>query len=299
MNEGRCLTLPLLRQKCGDPRKATVLPLSGMRLEALEAVKLLAHPEKVRELSVSDNLLTSLAEVGPMTGLRRLKAAHNRLITVAGLDKCTELEELDLSDNSSRELRLAPLAALAKLRVLSLSGVPGPSLPRALLGHGVLTRLSLARCELAALPVLASLRRLEWLDVSCNLLSSLAAVAGLPRLARLDAANNVLREAALEAVPMLRTLDVRGNPLLTVFPQQEGLVVTRDEPEGQDKEKKEQQQGEDKKKKKKKKKTKTKAAAAAATDAASKGGKKKKRRVALDEDSVMRALAVSEAVDEW
>ena len=298
----RSLTLPLLRQQCGgDQRKATRLPLEGLGLEDLEALKLLPRPEVVRELLATDNALRGLEEVRPLAGLRRLLVGKNRLETVAGIEGCVALEELDLSDNAVDGLRLAALAALPRLAVLSVAGVPGATLPRALLGRGTLTRLSLARCGLRALPSLAPLRLLERLDVADNLLPSLAGTAGLPRLRHLWAARNLLREARLEALPALQELDLRGNPLLAETPRREGLTVLRDEPrqEGErEPEDADKSKGKSKKKKTKKK-TKKQQKQQKQLDGSAKGGKQKKRKVLVDEQVVEKALGAEEAVDRW
>jgi protein phosphatase 1 regulatory subunit 7 len=297
-SEGRSLTVPILRQRCGgDQRKATRLPLEGLALEDLEALRLLPRPALVRELLVSRNALRGLEEVRALSGLKRLLAASNRLESVAGLEGCGELEELDLSDNVAPQLRLTPLAGLARLRVLSLAGIPEPAVPRALLGRGTLVRLSLARCGLAALPPLAPLRLLQQLDVSDNALSSLSGAGGLPQLTVLRAARNALRDARVEAVPRLQELDVRGNVLLESVMEQQGLAVLRDSPEQQAEEKAADKEAQKSAKKGSKKEKKAKRAKKAKPEGRKKSGKK--RKVVVDEEVVVRALGAEEAVEGW
>lgn len=154
---------------------------------------------------------------------------------------------------------LAPLAGLANLRRLDLSG-NGLADIGALAGLGQLQDLNLNGNRVADLSPLEGLTRLQALSLNGNGLSSLSPLAGLTELIALQAADNAIADLSplarlpivflllannaiadvrpLLALPWLRYVDLRGNPLNEQaidahIPalQARGVLVLFDEPE--------------------------------------------------------------------
>ncbi|XP_045539826.1 protein toll-like [Papilio machaon] len=179
--------------------------------------RVVAGLEELRELSLSQNRLTSL----PATLLQRtprlerldLYANHLRTLPAALLANLHHLVQVRMMDNPDG-LALEPraFADLPALRELDASRSALHELPPDLLqGARELRVLRLAGCELRRLPpaLLAGLARLETLDLSGNLLADLppGLFSDLLNLNELNLDNNLLMTLPSSAFLGLRNLD--------------------------------------------------------------------------------------------
>ena len=198
----------------------------------------LAGLTRLRRLDVSDNAVTDLSplmglgrlevlvlndnavrDLGPLTHLAQLtqlRASRNRVADAAPLHALAGLRELALSGNALSDL--SPLAGLGELeRLHAANNRIGDASP--LWGLRNLRALDLSGNRLASLDGLSGLGRLRvaWLDR--NELASLRAPVGLESLAALSLRGNRIGEAGpLEGLPVLRWLDLSGNPVSVVPP---------------------------------------------------------------------------------
>ncbi|KPP63283.1 malignant fibrous histiocytoma-amplified sequence 1-like, partial [Scleropages formosus] len=144
-------------------------------------------------------------------------------------ENVSEIEVLNLGNNSLRELPAGLAAALANLRVLVLRRNRFAAVPRAVLELAHLAELDLSHNCLTELPEDAAFPRgLKKLCVSHNKLRSLSPWIGeLQRLEELDVSFNELLglPSAVGRLRQLRTLDVDHNKL-SCFPPE---VVTLDD----------------------------------------------------------------------
>ena len=169
------------------------------------------------------------------TGFELLEAPSAGIAGLTGLEYCTDLTSIDLSDNSLSDL--SALAALTRLVSLDLSFNAITQLtPLAGLttlvslnvaGNGItdigplasLTRLSwlaLGRNQIADVGPLTGLTHLSsWLDLSYNEISNLMPLAGLTQLANADLSfNQVAHLTALTGLTALRRLSLAGNEFI-------------------------------------------------------------------------------------
>ena len=144
---------------------------------------------QIRNTSVSDE---ELQIIGSLPKLNRLTISNCGLTTVAGLETSTELEYLDLSQNTIRNL--SPLESMANLQEVYLQ-------------NNAVNDLS----------SLSNLKSLKKLDVSYNLLTTLTPVYNCITLNELCAGNNkVTSLTGIEKLTALETLNVSFNELSDV-----------------------------------------------------------------------------------
>ena len=138
-----------------------------------------------------------------LSGLRSLRAEGNALETLPW-----------------DSLATLPLLASVSADANRISALPPTFAASGAAAFAALTRLSLARNELACLPdSIGELAALEHLDVAANQIERVEAGVGkLVRLRHLDLSANRVRELpeAMAGLVLLTTLDLNGNRLKTV-----------------------------------------------------------------------------------
>jgi Leucine-rich repeat (LRR) protein len=231
--------LQSLNLKAGQP--PTTLPalrminLSQNALESLVGLRKLAPG--LRDLSVSSNRLTSLPAgvIGQLADLRRLSAYRNnltaqRVAAALSTKACPpRLSTLDLGRN--------PLGASITLpRIMHLSTLvlyhTGLQTFPVLGAAPLLTHLFLNGNEITAVPRLAGVPRLRFLNIASNAVAQVdpRAFAGTPLLSHLDLSFNALGAApGKDAAASLRNLR-------TALAGARSLAILRvaDNPAGQD-----------------------------------------------------------------
>ncbi|KAL8365628.1 hypothetical protein RB595_004444 [Gaeumannomyces hyphopodioides] len=175
------------------------------------------------DLCITDNELMTL-DVSPLPMLKRLLADRNRLHTITGFTRAIRLDSLSLREQrGSQSLDTSFLGSACEVRKLYLSGnMLGTFEPP--ISFLNLQVLELANCGLVELPARSSelLQNLRKLNVNFNALSSLGCLAGIPRLKKISAAGNRIRnvvriQKAVSRLLSLRELDLRGNPTTIGF----------------------------------------------------------------------------------
>ncbi|OAA37621.1 Leucine-rich repeat protein [Metarhizium rileyi] len=185
LHDKRLASLHMLDEFCG---KLVTLDASGNKLNHLEGL-----PSTIRELKVSQNLLTeltswdhlmnlqyvdisgndvtSLSALKNLVHLRSIKADNNRLTSLDGLDAHDGLLSLRARNNTIEEVDFA-LSRFERLEELDLSGNRISSV-RNMEMLPVLARLKLSKNRLTALPVVECMKSLRHLDVGDNELLAL------------------------------------------------------------------------------------------------------------------------------
>lgn len=137
--------------------------------------------EALHSLDLSDQQITDVAPLAPLSKLTFLNLSGNRLADISGLAQLTGLGILDLSRNEIANL--SPLSPLP-----------------------VLTELNLAGNKISNLRPLSSLSLLQKLDLSRNQIRDLGPLSHLLPLTQLKLANNALTGAAIEPITGLSAL---------------------------------------------------------------------------------------------
>ena len=83
----------------GLSRKCRILYLNGNRIA--ESLKPLANLNKLEQLFLSDNQLTSIDSLKGLTSLKLLKIANNKLENITILSNLNKLNRIDVSFNSN------------------------------------------------------------------------------------------------------------------------------------------------------------------------------------------------------
>ena len=148
---------------------------------------------KLRELSVDNNLLTSLDALGGLFSLERINASANRIGNVDELRSLTGLKHLMLQSN-----RIRDLAAFSEMPALE--------------------ELSLNRNRIDYLDGIEGAKHLRWLDISSNFyIEDLSPLAGVPNLQSLwFTENDVADLRPLSGLNNLRRLEGHNNRLTTL-----------------------------------------------------------------------------------
>lgn len=104
----------------------TTLSLNGNAIARIDGLAGLP----LTDLSLDDNRVRYLENLGDLTKLQRLSVASNEITSLAGLEKCERLGTLDASGNRVEAVReVEHLAGLPLFSVLWLRGNPCASLP--------------------------------------------------------------------------------------------------------------------------------------------------------------------------
>lgn len=188
-------------------------------------VKGLSHLTELRVVGGSLNE-DELTAIGQLTGLKRLTLSNCGLSSIASLSHMNQLEYLDLSQNTIRNLKvitdmqelqelylnnnvvtdLSSLAGLTKLKILDLSYNDLKSVDP-LLTDTALTYLNLAHNQVTDVQTLSSLHTLVELDISYNTITDVTAISSCKELEVLNISNNTIEDisglSALEKVTNL------------------------------------------------------------------------------------------------
>ncbi len=179
-----------------------IAPLQGLiKLKALNLgnnqindITPLQQLKALEELDLSHNRIKAIDTITNMTDLRFLHLEGNEIKALAPLAPLKALESLYLS-NSPGDKDLTPLARLARLQKLELSG-GGIEDISFLSGLKQLQHLELCDNRIENLEPLRSLARLEWLSLANNKVEDITALGGLRLLQYLDLSNNRVRQIA-------------------------------------------------------------------------------------------------------
>ncbi len=219
--DGRKIALAMFAQGAGALKYLFKKAKKGApTLDLLERVR------KGSSLHLTGLELTRIPdEVCELHGLRLLHARSNRINKLtSGLFALAELEELDLSYNSLREVP-DDIAKMTGLRVLVLSSNHFSELPEALTRLHGLEELVFAseqyseKMKLRSLPEsMGGLTHLRKLVVSCHRFEALPdSIRTLKHLEKLDLSHGQVTALPswLVDLPALQALDVRGTTLST------------------------------------------------------------------------------------
>ena len=175
------------------------------------------HLQNLQYVDVSGNELSSLSGLKNLVHLRSIRADDNQLTSLDGLDCHEGLLSLRARGNQIEEVDFASVH-LRRLTELDLAGNQITSLQNLEL-LTELTRLKLSRNRLAALVIKGTMKALRQLDVSDNDLSSLD-ISNLPGLHSLHADRNRIKKSrGFHRAPRLDSLSLReqqGDELLDV-----------------------------------------------------------------------------------
>lgn len=190
-----------------------VLEISNNALSVIDPICVLPALET---LNISANNISSLGNIGDLAKLRYLDCQNNHITAlfadglpgspVSGLEKCLQLEHLNIANNEI--LDILPLSALTKL-----------------------TYLNFAHNQIPELPQFSKELPLVTIDGSYNMLLSLEPLSGLPHLNNvfMDYNEEIETVESLENCPMLVKVKVFGTKVTEVkFLTDMGIVVEYD-----------------------------------------------------------------------
>jgi len=214
----------LLQVACAElPEEVETADLSGRSIFRVEEADL-PHFTNLRDINVSDNMISSLMPLSGLPSLKYLQASANGFSSLAvAPGMLSSLQVLDLSfNNLSAAMAFDQLCDLPSLKKLDLSGNSMPQLPSTIIGFTALEHLSLA-CNglrgrsLLSLQRLPSLKKLHLQDNIISKLPEWDATEPFPALEEIDLTNNHIRHASaivsLEELPSLCRVVLAGNPL--------------------------------------------------------------------------------------
>jgi Leucine-rich repeat (LRR) protein len=145
-----------------------------------------------------------------------LEAKGRGIQNLAGLEKCTNLLLLDISNNEVVDI--APLKSLVNLQSLTLAGnkivdlVPIMELEK-------LQYLNLTGNQVRLLQPLSAMTKLSALYLAENQIENVAPLAGLTRLSSLDLAKNKIVDITpLANIPRLNVLKLSDNAVVDIAP---------------------------------------------------------------------------------
>lgn len=192
----------------------------------------------LRELHVAGGSLDEqdLDAIGQLVGLKRLTLSNCGISSIAALSHLSQLEYLDLSENTVRNLSvitnmlelqelylnnnavtdLSSLAGLTKLRVLDVSYNSLKAIDPIRTAIA-LTYLNFSHNEISDIQTLAALSGLIELDASHNTITDVAALSSCTELEILSISNNTLTDISnLSTLEKLRNLDFSYNQVKTL-----------------------------------------------------------------------------------
>lgn len=191
------------------------LSISGTTVSQNDLTAISALPN-LKELTLNDCSLTSIAPLSAATGIVKLDLSNNTIRSLDALKRMSGLTELNLDHNVVTDLSaLSDLNALTKLCVSynALTTLEPVS------SNTALTWLSAGHNTIESLGQLQKLSALNHLDLSFNALSDVNVLAACSALTELDISNNALTDiTALSASTKLSYLNFSQNEV-TVLPQ--------------------------------------------------------------------------------
>lgn len=171
---------------------------------------------KVFILEAKGKGIKDLSGLDKCTNLQLINLANNEVADVTPLKGLTNLQSLDLSKNKIADI--APLAGLAGMQYLELSGNQLAALPP-LDAMTKLSALYLAENKLTDLAPLAKLTKLSSLDLAKNQITNLAPLAEIKRLSLLKLSDNQLENLnGIGAFTQLSMLFLERNKITDLQP---------------------------------------------------------------------------------
>ena len=183
--------MPADAQYVDDLTRLSYLQSLELSNQTFDSLRFLTALTDLTELKLTNCRFQSneLAIIAALPNLKRLTLTDCELSTISGLENAQNLEYVDLSNNTIRNLE--PLSYLMNLREINLQ-------------HNALTGLN----------ALSGLTNLEKLDVSYNSLTSIAPIVTCTRLISLNANHNELSTlGSIDNLPALNYLAVNNNAL--------------------------------------------------------------------------------------
>ena len=171
----------------------TKLTFQSQQISSLSCITSLAHLEEL-DLTGCRFSATELVHPAALPSLKNLILADCALSTIADLSGAVALYQLDVSNNTLRNLDV--LSSMITLRKIDLR-------------HNAVNDLT----------ALGSLTELESLDVSFNALTSLDPLSGCAKLNWLDAGNNQISQlSGITELTNMTYLDMESNQLYDISP---------------------------------------------------------------------------------
>lgn len=182
------------------------------------------------EISIPDAALSSLLqeilqrkgiekdvfEAGDLAKIHFLDGRSKGIVSLDGLQHCSELQEIHLDDNNIASV--APLAGCLQVRSLSLSGNKLQNI-EALSALADLRLLNIENNSIADIAPLSGMLQLTSLFANQNGITDLSALQAHPRLHTVFLANNQISDITpLGSLGKLSTLDLRHNKIVDVAP---------------------------------------------------------------------------------
>lgn len=166
------------------------LTITDVSADGLSAI---SGMSQLKTLTITGTPVSSdeLAVIGSLPKLQKLTLQDCRLTTTAGLAGAVNLEYLDLSENTVRNIDA--LSQMTKLKELYLQGNALVDLD-ALSGLKSLTELNVARNTISSIAPVGNLTGLSCLDISQNQVSSLEGINQLSALTVFRADNNTISD---------------------------------------------------------------------------------------------------------
>jgi internalin A len=148
--------------------------------------------------------------------LTRLAADILNISDLTGLEYCTKLTNLNLSNNPISNI--SPLTSLTSLDTLDLHNNQISNIS-ALASLTSLTQLDLGNNQISNISPLAALTNLNWLYLRNNQIGDISPLASLPHLDVLDLTNNQISDISpLALLTTLTTLDLASNQISNISP---------------------------------------------------------------------------------
>ena len=210
------LSIPAEAMYFEDLEKFSYLQSLEIDGQAFDSLRFLSTLSDLTELKLTNCRIASndLKTIAALPALQRLTISGCALSTVAGLEMAQNLEYLDLSNNTIRNLE--PLAYMMKLQEINLQHNALTGL-NALGGLTNLQKLNVAYNSLTSLAPLATCTRLNYLDAANNEIISLSGVDNLQKLTFLNVNTNALTDVALlEGNTALVELHIASNQIETI-----------------------------------------------------------------------------------
>ncbi|KAM6433290.1 toll-like receptor 2 [Rhynochetos jubatus] len=171
-------------------------------------------PRKVKHLQMSNCSIVELPEwfADMMEELLFLDLSSNRISVLPDLP--TSLQHLDISNSDIKTIppgfRSTSNLTIFNIQNNKITDMHPEYFPL------TLTKCDISKNRLKALPLTDALEKLEYLNVSGNLISSLEPASRLPALANLDGSHNLISELPDgfgESLPTLKYFNLSGNKI--------------------------------------------------------------------------------------
>lgn len=190
--------------------KLEELDLTGCRFDP-EELKHLAVMPALKNLTISDCGLSTIADLENAVGLYSLNASNNTLRNLDVLSTMVTLREINLQHNAVTQL--SALKDLAQLEKLDLSFNAVEDLDP-LSACANLTWLDVSNNQLKRLAPISGLTKLTFLALDDNQLTSVEALPGLTELTNLSIASNDITDiTSLSTLTKLEIFDFSSNKI--------------------------------------------------------------------------------------